>query len=168
MRKRIHILSVRDHRKLIVEPDQQWYDDIHSGKYRERFFWGAEGGTPSDYHYFVVDWNVHLEEGKLAYFNGFDAASDWCKQRNAEFPAPPKPAPPPPPFPIGTYYVLDAGFYEIRRITRQQEYGQILGHEQWKRPYLLASGHSGWQEQFIAKYDDLNEALALLHKLIRK
>lgn len=166
MKKRIHILSVRDHRKLIVEPDEHWYEDVRSTKYWERFRPRHIGGDAPRTTRYSVGVDDHYTA--VAYFVSFEAAHEWLDEQNARHPPPPKPAPPPPPFPIGTYYMLDAGYYEIRQITRRQYYEQIVGHEKWKRPYLLARGDSGWQEKFLAKFDARDEALAHLHKLIQR
>lgn len=170
MKKRIHILTIRDHRKMMVEPGANWYKEIWSGKYSERFHYGAHPLAPSEYNYFVADKDSIVDFGsEIAYFNDFDAAGQWCKQKNAEFPTPPKPDPPPPPLPLGTYYILEARYYELRQMTRQTKSGvqTFLGNE-WEQPYPLVSGPGDWQEKFIAKYDDRDEALAHLQKLIQK
>ncbi len=96
------------------------------------------------------------------------ACAESMAEENAKYPPPPKPKAPPP-LPIGTYYMLEARYYEIRQITRQTQSGvqTFLGNE-WEKPYRLVSGRGNWQEKFVAKYDDRAEALTHLHKLIRR
>jgi hypothetical protein len=171
MKKLIHILTIRDHRKMMVEPDAAWYKERWSGKYTERFGCGAQPGVPSKYDFFVYDSRVaHNDDAReVAYFNSMEAAEEWVAQENAKYPSPLEPGPPPPPLPIGTNYMLEARYYEIRQITRKTKAGvqTFLGNE-WEQPYRLVSGWGTWQEKFIAKYDDRDQALAHLNRLIHK
>jgi hypothetical protein len=117
MKKLFHILTVREHWKLVAEPDHQWNKDRYSGKYNA---------------------------GQMR-------------------------LPPAPPFPIGTYYLLEARQYEVRRIVKTTESG--AGNKlffYWDEPYQLMEGHSGWMEKCIAKYDDREEAMAHLRRLVIK
>jgi hypothetical protein len=168
MKKRIHFLTIRDHRKQMVVPDQQWCADVRSAKYWERFRpRHILGDAPSSTRYRagVDDHNY----AAVAYFVSFEAAKEWMEEQNAKDPPPPKPAPPPPPFPIGTYYVLEARYYEVRQITRKTKAGvQTFVGNEWERPYGLVSGWGPWQEKFIAKYDDREQALTHLRRLIHK
>ncbi len=181
MKKRIHILTVRDHFKLIVEPGAVWYKNIHSWRYRDRFFVPPlvyDHGVPasSAYRIPVMDCEGMDSYGRsVAYFTDVDAAEEWALQENIKCPRPPKPDPPRPPFPIGTYYLLEARYYEIRQITRRTNSSQTFIGDTWEQPYELASGWFGgqdlwgtWQEKFIATFDDRDEALTHLHKLIHK
>jgi hypothetical protein len=184
MKKRIHILTIRDHFKMMVEPGVKWYQYIHRWRFRGRFFVAMAALEPSSqppatsaYQTLVCNCEGMDHYGKpIAYFVSNEAAMEWCEAENGKQPCPPKPIAPPPPFPIGTYYMLEARLYEIRQIAKlssRSSHG-LIG-DRWEQPYELASGWFGgqeeelwstWREILIARFDDRDEALAHLQRLI--
>jgi hypothetical protein len=173
MKKLFHILTIRDHRKLMVEPGKQWAKEVSDRKYHKRF--GSAVGPGQHY-----PWSVYDGGMEIARFTNMEDSEQFEKQRNAEFPPLPKP-PAPPPFPFGTYYMLEAVYYEIRQIVRETKTGvQEFTVDGWQKPYRLVRGREAfssagrggkrdsWQEKFIAKYDDREQALAHLRRLVYK
>jgi hypothetical protein len=183
MKKLFHILTIRDHYRIMVLPGVQWYEHIHSWRFRDRLFVAL---VPSEtdaapestaYQWLVCDCENMDHYGKPAvYFTSQEAAEEWCAEENKLHPLPPKPDEPPPPFPLGTYYMLEGRQYEVRQMVKAGKGGDkdIRGYK-WERPYELAWGWYGgqdhpstWQEKVIAMYDDREEALAHLRRLVLK
>jgi hypothetical protein len=180
MIKKLHILTIRDHYKMMVEPGELWYK---STQVRERFFVAIlaadTDAAPENtaYRWLACDCVGMEHYGKpAAYFTSREAAGEWCAEENNLHPPPPQPPEPPTPFPLGTYYMLEARMYEIRQIVKRTKSG--VGSQMffsWEKPYPLAWGWYGgqdhrstWQEEFIAMYDDREQALAHLRKLVSK
>lgn len=156
----------------MMEPGEAWYEEVSDIKYHQRFGIAVGPGTP-------YPWHVYDGGEEIVRFNDSDDAFNFHKQKNAEFPRPPKPPEPAPPLPIGTYYMLEASYYEIRQIVKRGK-GSVgktidIARKYGTAPYQFAWGWFGgqdhpttWEEKFIAMYDDREQALAHLRKLVLK
>jgi hypothetical protein len=171
MKKRIHILTAEEHRKLMVDPDNDWLKDCGDPKYRNRYF-VALGPTavqkderaPADtkYSWPVLDTTGMRIYGKpAAYFIDEQSAKEWVDRENAICPPPPKPGLPQPPYPIGTYYVIETADqrWEIRKVSKPVSKQHTMPYQQ---------NHYAWAEKTISVHQTKQEVKQELIKLVTK
>jgi len=184
MKKRIHILTADEHRRLMVDPDEQWGMECGVPKYRKKYFvvidpYGvlrderapeelADLRTdilhvkrPTKYVWPVLDTTGMRTYGKpAAYFKDHEAANEWVERENALCPPPPKPLMPGPPYPLGTYFVVITADqrWEIRRVSKPVRAS--------KTPYQQR--HYTWSEKTISVHQTKQDAKRELIRLITK
>jgi len=170
MKKRIHILTAEEHRKLMVDPDKDWIKECSDPKYRGKYFVLSPTGANKDevapdgshYKWPVMDTAGMRMYGKpFAYFISLHWALSWSDRQNVLCPPPPKPPMPVAPYPVGTYYAVetDDHRYEVRRVSNPM-----------KRTKDDKAGqhHFSWAEKIISLHDTKEEAKLELIRLITR
>ena len=185
MKKRIHILTADQHRKLMLDPDEDYLRESHDPKYREKYFVAAPYGVSQNdrapdsivhpfvtcltkYVWPVLDTTGMRIYGKpAAYFTDHETAKEWVERENASHPPPPAPPLPQPPYAIGTYFAVETvDTYADQTSTHRWEIRQVSKPASKQHKMLYQQKHYTWSEKTISVHQTREEARQRLIKLV--